>query len=116
MWLALRLRNNILDKWGCTDTQKQSILGLSQSTFNRYQKDLSRVKLSGEQLERLSYLANIHKALRIVFTNPKNIYGFMSMANDNPYFDGQSPLSIIATGDLGAMYEVSKHIDCIRNA
>lgn len=113
--VAFKLGNSILEKWGCSTAQKQAILGLSKSTFHRYQKDASGVSLSSDQLERLSYLANIHQALRIVFTNPDNVYGFMKMANYNPYFNGRTPLSIIGTGSFGALYEVFKRIDSMRS-
>ncbi len=113
--VAFKLGNNILEKWGCSALQKQAILGLSKSTFHRYQKDLNAVSLNNDQLERLSYLANIHQALRMVFSNPDNVYGYMNMINHNPYFNGRTPLSIISTGNFGALYEVFKRIDSMRN-
>jgi uncharacterized protein (DUF2384 family) len=112
---AFKMGNNILDKWECSAAQKQAILGIPRSSFHRYQKDPSTVSLSSDQLERLSYIANIHQALRIVFSNPDNVYGFMGMINQNPYFNGKSPLSIISTGNFGALYEVSKRIDSMRS-
>lgn len=112
---AFTMGNNILEKWGCTTAQKQAILGIPKSTFHRYQKDPSTASLSSDQLERLSYLANIHQALRIIFSNPDNVYGFMSMVNNNPYFNGKSPLSIISTGNFGALYEVFRRIDSMRS-
>lgn len=112
---AFRMGNNILDKWGCTNTQKQAILGLSKSSFYRNQKELDSVVLNSDQLERLSYLANIHQSLRMVFSNPDNVYGFMNMVNNNPYFNGRTPLSIIETGSFGSLYEVFKRIDSMRN-
>jgi uncharacterized protein (DUF2384 family) len=113
--VAFKMGNNILDKWGCSAAQKQAILGIPKSSFHRYQKDPDTVSLSADQLERLSYLANIHQALKLVFSNPDNAYGFMSMVNNNPYFNGKTPLSIISTGNFGALYEVFKRIDCMRN-
>jgi hypothetical protein len=113
--VAFKMGNNILDRWGCSTTQKQAILSLSKSTFHRYQKDPGSVSLNSDQLERLSYLANIHQALRIVFSNPDNVYGFMKMVNNNPYFNGRTPLSIISTGNFGALYEVFKRVDSMRS-
>jgi uncharacterized protein (DUF2384 family) len=112
---AFKMGNNILDKWESSAAQKQAILGIPRSSFHRYQKDPSTVSLSSDQLERLSYIANIHQALRIVFSNPENVYGFMSMTNHNPYFNGKSPLSIISTGNFGALYEVFKRVDSMRS-
>lgn len=112
---AFNMGNNILEKWGCSALQKQAILAIPKSTFHRYQKNPSTVSLNKDQLERLSYLANIHQALRLVFSNPDNVYGFMAMPNHNAYFNGRSPLSIISTGKFGALYEVFKRIDSMRN-
>lgn len=112
---AFKMGNNILEKWGCSTTEKQAILGMSKSSFHRYQKDASTVSLSSDQLERLSYLANIHQALRVVFSNPDNVYGFMSMVNNNPYFNNRTPLSLISTGNFGSLYEVFKRIDSMRS-
>lgn len=112
---AFKMGNSILDKWGCSVSQKYAILGIPKSSFHRYLNDPSTVTLSNDQLERLSYLANIHQALRIIFSNPDNVYGFMSMVNHNPFFNGRSPLSIISSGNFGALYEVFKRVDSMRN-
>lgn len=112
---AFKMGNNILEKWGCSAAQKHAILGIPKSSFHRYQKDTSTVSLSSDQLERLSYLANIHQALRMVFSNPNNVYGFMGMTNNNSYFNGRTPLSIIGTGSFGGLYEVFKRIDSMRS-
>lgn len=113
--VAFKVGFNILDKWGCTALQKQAILGIKKGSFNRYQKDPETVSLSDDQLERISYIANMHQALRTVFSNPDNVYGFMSMNNNNPYFNGKTPLSIISTGNFGSLYEVFKRIDGMRS-
>ena len=67
-----------------------------------------------DQIERLSYLVNIHGCLRMIFENPKNVYGFMALKNDNPYFNGKSPLEIISTGQFPALYETFRRIDVLR--
>jgi len=112
---AFKMGVNILNKWECSVPQKLAILSIPRSTYHRYVKNDGAVSLSSDQLERLSYLANIHQALRLVFSNPDNVYGFMGMANSNPYFNGRTPLSIISTGSFGALYEVFKRIDSMRS-
>lgn len=112
---AFRLGNNILEKWGCSAIEKQAILGMGKSSYQRYKKDNHSANLSSDQLERISYIANIHQSLRMVFSNPDNVYGFMTMKNMNPYFNGETPLSLIRSGNFGALYEVFKRIDCMRN-
>ena len=113
--VALKVALNIFDKWQCSAEQKIAILGLTRSTFYRITKSPEKASLSHDQVERISYILNIHQALRIVFSNAENIYGYMRMANNNPYFNGKSPLSIIETGSFGSLYEVNKRIDSMRS-
>lgn len=111
-WLKTAL--NILDKWGCSPDQIQAILQISRATYFKYRKDPGAANLTHDQAERISLLLNIHAALRTIFENPENVYGFMSMKNDNPYFNGKSPLEIISTGSFAALYETFKRIDALR--
>lgn len=113
---AFKLGLNIIEKWGCSELQKQTILGVSKGTFAQYHSEPTNIELTGDQLERISYLANIHSSLRLIFSNPKNVYGFMNMENNNPYFNGRSPLSLICSGNFGILYEVYKRIDSMKNA
>jgi len=112
--IALKAVLNIFDKWGCSSTEKQAVLGMTPSSFFRNAKNPLSAKLSHDQVERISYVLNIHQALRMVFSNKENIYGFMSMENNNPYFNGNTPLSIVATGAFGSLYEVFKRVDVMR--
>ena len=111
---GLQAALNILDKWGCSPEQAWNILGMKRSTYYRYREAGVKPRLSRDQAERISYILNIHAALRIVFDNPDNVYGFMSMDNNNPYFNGRSPLSIISSGNFGSLYEVFKRVDSLR--
>jgi len=108
--VAFNMGNRILELWGCSDEQKLAILDLSRSSYYRYLNADSVFSLSREQLERLSYLANIHHALRLQFSNKDNVYGFMNMVNHNDYFNGQTPLALISTGDLESLSKVAKQI------
>jgi hypothetical protein len=74
------------------------------------------VALDADQMQRISFVLNIHATLRLVFDNPDNVYGFASMANDNEFFNGRSPLEIMAQGDMIALYETFRRIDMLRGA
>lgn len=113
--VAFYLGSSILEKWGCTTAQKLAILGINKTDYHRFQTDPSAVSLNTEQLERLSYIARIHQNLKVAFSNPDNIYGFMNMKNNNSYFNGRTPLSIIATGKVDSLGEVFKHIVSMAN-
>lgn len=105
---------NILDKWQCSPAQIQSILCISKAALYKYRQHPESASLSRDQLERISYVLNIHASLRTLFDNPSNVYGFMSLANDNPYFNGRSPLEVISSGQFADLYETFKRIDTLR--
>jgi len=109
--VVFRTCNNILDKWGGSLAQKARILGMTEVA---YQKINDTPRFTNEQQDRLSYILNIHHALCSIFSNPDNIEGFMTMINNNPYFKGRTPLSLIETGDIKALKEVFMHIDVIQ--
>ncbi|WP_260321842.1 MbcA/ParS/Xre antitoxin family protein [Vibrio crassostreae] len=48
-----------------------------------------------------------------MFNNPSNVYGFMTMKNHNPFFDGKTPLSFIASGELAALEQVAEHLTAL---
>ncbi|AHZ68065.1 hypothetical protein OU5_0986 [Pseudomonas mandelii JR-1] len=91
---------------------------ISRSTYTRArQRDPAwSVTLDSDQMQRISFVLNIHAALRLVFDNPDNVYGFVSMANHNEFFNGRSPLEIMAQGDMISLYETFKRIDVLRGA
>ena len=113
---ALKTVLNILDKWQCKPGHKQAILAMGRSTLYKYQEDPASAKLTCDQIERMSFILNIHQALRLTFSNPENVYGFMTMKNDNPFFNGQSPLELVCNGSFATLYEVYKRIDAMRNS
>jgi uncharacterized protein (DUF2384 family) len=104
---------NILDEWGCSPEQSVLTLGLEKSAYDDCRKDINKASLSDEQQERVSYIVNMHAALRMIFDNSENVYGFMSMNNHNAFFDGRKPIDIIASGRLDDLSNTFKRIDCL---
>ncbi len=115
---GLRAAVGILEKWSASSDQACRILRISRSTYTRArQRDPSwAVALDADQMQRISFVLNIHATLRLVFDNPENVYGFPSMANDNEFFNGRTPLEIMAQGDMISLYETFRRIDVLRGA
>nr|WP_290702564.1 antitoxin Xre-like helix-turn-helix domain-containing protein [Halomonas sp. UBA3074] len=114
---GLKAAVRILDKWRASGEQGEAILRVSHSTYARARRsDLAEIKLDSDQLTRVSYVLNIHAALRMLFDNPENLYGFVNMMNHNPYFNGRTPLEIMGSGDFAALYETFKRIDSLRGS
>jgi hypothetical protein len=115
---GLRAAVGILEKWRASSEQACRVLRISRSTYTRArQQDPDwAVALDADQMQRISFVLNIHAALRLVFDNPENVYGFVSMNNDNEFFNGRSPLEIMAQGDMISLYETFRRIDVLRGA
>lgn len=105
---------NILNLWGCSFEQKDAILGIPKCSSLKYQKSINLVQLSKDQLERISYILNIHADLRMIFANPENQYGFMLMKNHNDFFKGARPIDLITGGSSETLFEIYKHINAIK--
>lgn len=112
---AFKLGNNILDNWGCNDTEKAVILGISEDMSRPLQRSQNDTSLNIEQLERISYLINIHLALSTLFSNRHNVNGFMRMVNNNEYFNGKTPLATIVNAPCKttAIREVFRRIESL---
>ena len=115
---GLRAALNILDKWQASSEQACRILRISRSTYTRarQQDPAWSVALDADQLQRISMVLNIHAALRLIFDNPENVYGFPAMENHNAFFNGRTPLEIMAQGDMISLYETFRRIDALRGA
>tara|TARA_Y100001934_G_scaffold283626_1_gene404941 strand:- start:15241 stop:15654 length:414 start_codon:yes stop_codon:yes gene_type:complete len=112
---AIELAGRVLSSWGATYDQAATILRVSRSVYakalNGQQHEL---KADRDQLKRAAMVVDMHAAIRIVFSNPENVKGFMGMPNNNPFFDGHSPLEIIGSGDFVALYETHKRVNALR--
>ena len=113
--VGLRTALNILTKWKTSTEQASNILRVSRSTISRARTDKA-VSLDEDQLKRVSLVLNIHSALRMLFDNPANVYGFMQMENHNEFFNGRSPMDVVQGGDMIALYETFRRIDSLRGA
>lgn len=114
--VGLRTALKIMELWGATQDEMTRILRISRSTLARAKSDSSsgRVQLDSDQLERISLVLNIHAALRLIFENPANLYGFVSKPNSNPFFNGRRPLDVMSEGSFINLYETARRIDSLR--
>lgn len=115
---GLRAAVKILEKWGATQDQGAEVLRISRSTYNRAKRADQgwQVHIDPDQLTRVSLVLNIHAALRTLFENPANVYGFVNMPNHNPGFNGLTPLESMTRAGLPGLYETFKRIDGLRGA
>lgn len=108
---SLKVAVRILRKWGCSIEQQCAILQLPWSSCAQLEEHTVSLNLNKDQVERISYVLNIHAALRGVFENSANVYGYVTMKNASPPFNGQAPLDLLSTGQLEPLVDIFKHVD-----
>ena len=113
--VILRTALRVLEKWKATTEQASNVLRVSRSSISRAHQGKG-VELDRDQLERASIVLNCHASLRLVFDNPENVYGFVGMKNDNEFFNGRTPMDIMARGDFVSLYETFNRIDSLCTA
>ncbi|MFS1904043.1 hypothetical protein BCU43_022540 [Vibrio lentus] len=94
---GLKSAETLLLKWGATHEQIQVILPTEEGNLE----------------VRISHILNIHATLRTIFSNKDNVYGFMSHINNSTFFNGRSPISIIASGSLSDLKEVREKVESL---
>ncbi len=102
----------LAEHWRLNAEQARTLLGQpSERTFYNW-KGGKVGNPSHDTMSRIGYLLGIHRALRTLFSNPENVYGWISRENDD--FNGQSPLQRMLGGDVTDLAYVRQYLDALR--
>lgn len=110
--IGLNAAIKIMTKWGCTTSEISDILTINKSLLQN-QNSNKDINLNNVQLNNISHILNIHAALRTIFSNPDNIYGFMSFKNHNKPFNGSSPLHYIKNHKSNGLMHIQYGLQCL---
>jgi Protein of unknown function (DUF2384) len=104
----------LFEHWGITDNEASIVLGdVSPRTFQRWK--VGQYGRAGVDLiARMSNLLGIHKALRMLFSDPVRGYRWVRAANDA--FGGKSALNIMLAGQITDLMRVRRYLDAQRGA
>ncbi len=103
----------IAKNWKLRDEDTRALLGgLSNGSFYSMKSRAGKV-LDEDQLTRISLLLGIYKALNILYSL-KLADAWISLANANPMFGGDSPLGYMKNGGIPAFLRVRQLLDARR--
>jgi hypothetical protein len=102
---------NLFGKWELTDEQAATLLDMPVRTFRRWKAE-GAGRISRDGRARLSNLMGIHKALRIIFTEPQRGYAWIRAGNSA--FAGASALDVMLGGELTDIMRVRRYLDAER--
>lgn len=114
---ALKVVLGILESWGLAEWQKLAVLGVPRSTFARWKQDPGSARPSIDQVERMSYVLGIRKALEII--DPAEDArvvenGWLHRPNDEPMFGHEPPLKRLVSGRQADLYQIRRYLDGAR--
>lgn len=108
---ALPVFLRITRAWGLGAEQAAQLLGCGRSTLYRWMDAPEKVELSADQLERLSYVLGIYKALQILYPTPENADGWVKRPNRDSLFAGHAPIERMLGGQVADLYVVRQYLD-----
>jgi hypothetical protein len=102
----------IIEKWRVPmETAGDLLGGMPRSSV--YKLKTAAGTLRQDELTRISYLVGIYKALHILL--PDNLADrWITQANDDPLFGGQTPLSYIIRTGIPGLHQVRSLLDAAR--
>ena len=109
--LAKRVMS-LFDHWNLSREDQARLLGLAprnRSALIRYRKG-ARIGKTRDQYERVGYLLSIHRSLRLLFPNDRDIaYSWMKMRNRA--FGGMTPVETINKYGFVGLLMVHAYLD-----
>ena len=110
---AVKAFLRIRELWELRDEDARRLLGgISNGAFYELKKK-ARGPLDQDRLTRISILTGIFKGLNILYSK-KLADRWMQLPNENPMFQGETPLSYMIKGGLPAMIRVRQLLDSRR--
>ncbi|WP_353187311.1 MbcA/ParS/Xre antitoxin family protein [Bosea sp. (in: a-proteobacteria)] len=104
---------NLFRLWRLTDEEAAVLIDLPARTYARWKAGgIGRISRDGKA--RLSNLMGIHKALRLIFTEPQRGYDWIRRPNAD--FGGRSALDVMLGGELTDLMRVRRLLDAERGA
>ena len=103
---------NLFERWGVSATQAATLLDVSPRTYARWKSRRRPETMGHDGALRLSNLMGIHKALRIIFTDPQRGYAWTGKPNER--FGGKTALEAMLEGGLPGIMRVRRYLDSER--
>lgn len=102
---------NLFGKWELTDEQAATLLDMPIRSYRRWKAE-GPGRASRDGRARLSNLMGIHKALRMIFSEPQRGYAWIKA--DNAAFGGSTALDVMLGGELTDIMRVRHYLDAER--
>jgi len=110
-WKALP---ELAKRFHFTEANMLVLMGDMPRATYRKGVQLHTTRLNRDQLDRVSYLLGIMKALRILYVDSLQAYGWIDRANSLPPFNGMTPRQFLMDGSLRHLSDTRRMLDAWR--
>lgn len=111
--VALKAFFGITAKWGLSSEQERVLLGVSKATFYRWKQQMDG-NLTADNIERISYILGIYKALRILLPDENAANAWVHKPNAATLFGGHTALEKLLKGHVVDLADVRRYLDAER--
>lgn len=111
--VALKAYRALAERWGLSNNEASSLLGVSGSTWDRIKRDIRGAALSQDQLTRISALVGLFKGLHLLFADDM-ADRWPRLPNKGPLFEHRTPIEAMIAGGIPCMLDVRRYIDAVR--
>jgi hypothetical protein len=110
--VALKAFLALTKAWDLSNAEASALLGVSPSTLDRMKRGY-RLRLSQDQLTRVSALIGVYKGLHLLFAD-KTADEWARRPNSGPLFERETPIEAMIEGGIPRMLEVRRYVDAVR--
>lgn len=105
----------LFDHWKLTTEDQAALLGIAsnnRAALTRYRKG-EPIGTSRDQYERVGHLLGIHKNLRLLFPQNRDL-AYRWMSTRNKAFDNYTPVEVIKEWGFAGLLMVRSYLDRVR--
>ncbi len=103
--------------WKLSPIEQRNALGnIGELTLYNMRDHPELARLSDDQLDRISYLLGIYKALHILFTRPEQADSWIRRPNEATPFGGKAAADLLFSGHIEDLMRVRRFLDGQRGA
>jgi Protein of unknown function (DUF2384) len=111
--VALKAFRALAQRWQLSNNEAASLLGTSNSTWDRIKRNGRAATLNQDQLTRISAAVGIFKGLHLLFAD-EMADKWPRLPNRGPLFGQKTPIEAMIEGGIPSMLEVRRYIDAVR--
>lgn len=108
--IAIKAMSRLFAKWELDPVESARLLGMTDDSWRQVQNGNFAIKLTENQMIRMSCILGIHLSLQVLFSAPMEDR-WVSLPNAGPLFSGARPIDAMIKGGFETMLRVRRDLE-----